>query len=318
MAVRAAHLYYLQDLDMSAIGRELGMSRSSVSRLLAHARATGIVDIRIQGPTDRSDEVADTLGHRFGINVTVVPTTAQMSDSDRLERVGQTAGRMVSGVIGSDMVLGVAWGATISAVSRHLVPSEVWNLRIVQLNGAGNPTTTGIDYASEILQRFATTYSARVEQFPVPAFFDDPDTKLALWRERSTRRVLDVQQQMDVALFGLGSPFADVASHVYSGGYLDPDDFGSLSSERVVGDVATVFYRHDGSTSGIDLNRRSSGPDVETMRRVPRRICVASGESKAGAVEGALAAELITDLVIDENLARLLMRRSGLHRAARS
>ena len=46
-ALTAAHLYYVQDRTMEAIARELGTSRSTVSRLLSHARATGIVDIRI-------------------------------------------------------------------------------------------------------------------------------------------------------------------------------------------------------------------------------------------------------------------------------
>lgn len=317
LAVRAAHLYYMQDLDMAAIGRELGMSRSSVSRLLSFARATGLVDITIHAPAGRTGEVADEFGRRFGVNASVVPTTAQMSDADRLERVGQEAARSLGRALEANTTLGVAWGATISVVSRHVVPKELWNTQIVQLNGAGNPTSSGIDYASEILRRFATAYSARVEQFPVPAFFDDPNTKVALWHERSTKRVLDVQQMMNVALFGLGAPDADVPSHVYAGGYLEPADFASLRSERVVGDVATVFYRHDGSDEGIELNKRSSGPDLDVIRAVPRRICVVSGESKAAATEGAFAAGLITDIVLDENLARLLIHRDTTHHARR-
>ena len=309
LAVRAAHLYYMQDLGMAAIGRELGMSRSSVSRLLAYARDVGLVDIRIQAPAGRTGEVADELAAIYGVRAEVVPTTAQMSDIDRLERVGHAAARSVGALLESEMILGVAWGATISVMSRRLTPRQLWNLTVVQLNGAGNPTTTGIDYASEILQRFAAAYSARVEQLAVPAFFDDPATKLAMWRERSTRRVLDVAAHMDVAIFGLGSPDADVPSHVYTGGYLDPDDFASLRAESVVGDVATRFFRSDGSDCGIELNKRSSGPDLEAIRAVPRRICVVSGNSKLAATEGAFAAGLITDIVLDETLARQLIHR---------
>lgn len=314
-AVRAAHLYYMSDLDMAAIGTELGISRSSVSRLLRFARDSGLVDIRIHAPAARTGEIADEFAQRFGVRAHIVPTTAQSSDAQRLERVGTLAARVVGRALESEMTLGVAWGATISAVSRRLIPKELWNVRIVQLNGAGNPSTSGIDYASEILARFAEAYSARVEQFPVPAFFDDPATKVALWRERSTRRVLDAQQQMDIALFGLGAHDAAVPSHVYSGGYLEPADFDTLRTEAVVGDVATVFYRGDGSDADIDLNKRSSGPDLATIRAVPRRICVVSGDSKAAATEGAFAAGLLTDIVADENLARLLLHR---HRPAAS
>ena len=44
-ALTAAQLYYVQDLTMEAIAQELHTSRSSVSRLLSQARASGLVDI---------------------------------------------------------------------------------------------------------------------------------------------------------------------------------------------------------------------------------------------------------------------------------
>lgn len=50
-ALRAAQLYYLQDLKMEVIARELGTSRSTVSRLLTQARRTGMVSISIS-PSD--------------------------------------------------------------------------------------------------------------------------------------------------------------------------------------------------------------------------------------------------------------------------
>lgn len=53
------------------------------------------------------------------------------------------------------------------------------------MNGAGNVETSGVDYAGDILNRFGSAISAEVQHFPVPAFFDDPQTREALWRERS-------------------------------------------------------------------------------------------------------------------------------------
>jgi DNA-binding transcriptional regulator LsrR (DeoR family) len=39
---------------------------------------------------------------------------------------------------------------------------------------------------------------------------------------------------------------------------------------------------------------------------VPRRLCVVSGVSKLASLRGALAAGLVTDLVVDEAVARAL------------
>jgi DNA-binding transcriptional regulator LsrR (DeoR family) len=306
-ALRAAHLYYMQDLTMEAIARELHTSRSSISRLLSFARDTGLVDIQIRSPLDRASEAQDLIADRFGITAHIVPVPDRTNDADRLERVAISAARLLPQYFDSNMTMGIAWGSTMSAVSRHLVPKSNHNSLIVQLNGAGNNLNSGIVYASEILRRFGDAFNANVEQFPVPAFFDDATTKQALWRERSTIRVLDIQHNMDVALFGVGSPFAQVPSHVYMGGYLDPSDYADISREGVVGDVATVFYREDGTSNGISLNDRASGPDLASLRRVSRRICVVSGVSKVQSLRGALAAGVVTDLICDEGTARALV-----------
>ncbi len=307
VALRAAQMYYLQDQTMESIARELSMSRSSVSRLLTHARDTGLVEIRVHSPQESGMRLERTISERFHVTAQVVPVPPVISDVDRLERVAMTAARLLGGFVDSNVTIGVAWGSTMSAVSRHLVTKEVQNVVVVQMNGAGNTQTTGIDYASKILQRFGDAYGAQVQQFAVPAFFDDPATKQALWRERSVVRLLEIQARMNVAVFGLGSPFAEVPSHVYIGGYLELAEYESLTKDGVVGDLATVFFCRDGRSDGITLNARASGPDFGRLRRVPRRVCVVSGVQKLVTLKGALAGGLITDLVLDEALAYRLV-----------
>ncbi|WP_241992485.1 sugar-binding transcriptional regulator [Cryobacterium lactosi] len=306
-ALTAAHLYYMQDLTMDAIAHELHTSRSSVSRLLSHARATGLVDIQIRSPLDAPSRLELLIQERFQITAHVVPVPDHASDVDRLERVALSVARILGQFFDSNMVMGIAWGSTMNAISRHVTPKQTHGSQIIQLNGAGNMRTTGLSYASEILGRFGYAFGAHVHQFPVPAFFDSPATKQALWRERSVSRLLEMQARMDVALFGLGSPFSEVPSHVYAGGYLEEADYASLSRSEVVGDVATIFFRADGSTDGIPLNTRGTGPDFDVLRRTPRRLCVVSGTAKLPSLRGALKADLITDLFVDESTARALV-----------
>jgi deoxyribonucleoside regulator len=306
-ALKAAQLYYLQDMTMEAIAHELATSRSSVSRLLSHARATGLVEIQVKSPVERSDRMVADLHERYDITPHIVPVAAHISEVDRLERVALSAARLLGQFVDSNMIMGIAWGSTVSAISRHLSIKETSNTQIVQLNGAGNTETTGIDYSSEILQRFGAAYGAKVQQFPVPAFFDRMSTKDALWQERSTMRVLELQRRMDLALFGLGTPFSGVPSRVYIGGYLEAADYDSLSESGVVGDVATIFYRENGTTDNIPMNDRASGPSFEVLRHASRRVCVVSGESKIPALRGALAAGMVTDLILDDGTAKALL-----------
>ncbi len=279
-ALRASQLYYLQDQTMETIAREMRISRSSVSRLLAHARETGLVEITVHSPQEARGHIADRIASAYGITAHIVPTPPRISEAERLDRTALSAARILSTLVDTNTVLGIAWGATISAIARHVTARPLHNSDVVQMNGAANMETTAIPYASEILDRFGSAFSARVHHFPVPALFDDPLTKQALWRERTVRRILEMQARANVFLFGLGSPRADVPSHVYAGGYLTSDDMQTLVRTGVVGDCATVFYRADGSTDGISLNARSSGPDFDAVRRIPHRVCVVSGLSK--------------------------------------
>jgi len=304
-------MYYLQDLTMDAIARELRTSRSTVSRLLSSARETGLVQIQIRSPLDSAPELERLIREQYDVDVHVVPVLDTLNEAEALERVAMQAARTIGPLVDSNAIIGIAWGATISAVSRHLTRKITHDSIVVQLNGAGNMQTTGITYASDIMRRFGIAYGARVEQFPVPAFFDHASTKTAMWKERSVRRVLDLQDRMSIAIFGVGSVDSSYPSHVYAGGYLDEDDLKLLAGSDVVGDVATVFFRADGSSDGIILNERSTGPSHEQLRQVKRRICVVSGASKIDGLRGALAARLATELIVDEATARRLVGASG-------
>jgi len=304
-------MYYLQDLTMDAIARELRTSRSTVSRLLSSARDSGLVQIQIRSPLDSAPELERLIRGQYDVDVHVVPVLDTLNEAETLERVAMQAARTIGPLVDSNAIIGVAWGATISAVSRHLTRKITHDSVVVQLNGAGNMQTTGITYASDIMRRFGIAYGARVEQFPVPAFFDHASTKTAMWKERSVRRVLDLQDRMSIAIFGVGSIDSSYPSHVYAGGYLDEEDLKVLARSDVVGDVATVFFRADGSSDGITLNERSTGPSHEQLREVRRRICVVSGASKIDGLRGALAARLATELIVDEATARRLVSFGG-------
>ena len=305
-----ARLHYEDGRSMEAIAERLNVSRSTVSRLLQHARDIGLVEVRVASSPDEIAPLERRLSERWGIRVAVAAVPSGSGDEAALEPVAKLAARIIADAATPESVIGVAWGSTMEAVSRHLPARSTPGSTVVQLNGAGNFHTSGVPYASELLRRFGESFGARIEQFPVPAFFDAAATREAFWRERTTRRILALHARLDLAVFGVGSPFADTPGHVYQGGYLERNDYSQLRSERVVGDVATVFYRADGSHTGIPLNDRASGPSFAVLRRARRRISVASGTGKAAAVNGALAAGLITDLVVDRELALAALQAS--------
>jgi deoxyribonucleoside regulator len=302
----AATMYYLQDEPMDAIARRLGTSRSTVSRLLKAARDGGMVQIAVRAEPDAAAGVAAQLMTTFGVRAHVVPVRARAQEVERLDQVAKVAARLLMDLFDDEMVLGVAWGTTVSAVARALGRKPTRGGTVVQLNGAANTVTSGVDYASTIVTAYGAAFDAEVRHFPVPAFFDFADTREAMWRERSVQRVLAVQRRADIALFGVGALGGQVPSHVYSAGYLDESDLASLYAAGVVGDVCTVFLRQDGSYQDIAINRRATGPTPAELTRIPRRLCVVAGEAKLRPLVAAMRAGAVTDLIIDEPTARRL------------
>jgi len=305
-AVRVARLYYFQNMTTAAIADEMGTSRATVSRLLSYAMENGLVEIRVHDPSEQSGSLAEAIRERYGLrSIQVVPATATASERDTLQRVAAHAGAYVSTLVKPSSVLGIAWGTTIAAVASNLVPKPVHEVDVVQLNGSA----TGVDFTNtfgeSLVSRFAQNYGARAHSFPVPAFFDYADTRTALWRERSIKAIRALQERASIILFSIG--VKETGSYVHTSGYLSRQDVQGIQKEGVVGDIATVFFRGDGSWRDVPLNARSSGPDLDRFARAEHSVCVVSGLGKVPGLRAALQGRFINELVIDEPSARALM-----------
>lgn len=308
----AASMYYLQDIKMATIASRLHMSRSTVSRLLKEARDSGLVTITLRPSPSKAPEVSQRISQTFGVDAYVVPVNDYASTQERLDQVSIATARVVTSWFDSDMVLGIAWGTTLSAIAKHLTKKPTRGSIVVQLNGAANNRTSGVDYVGNLISLFGEAFDARVQLFPVPAFFDYATTRQAMWHERSVARVLDVQRKADIALFSIGALTGNVPSHVYSAGYLEADDIELLQAEGIVGDVCTVFLRADGTYEDLSLNERATGPTPAELKSVPRRVCAVAGDNKVIPLLAALRAGVITHLILDEQTAGRLVERLDL------
>ncbi|MDN5819899.1 MAG: transcriptional regulator [Brachybacterium sp.] len=304
----AARMYYGDERTMESIAGELRVSRSTVSRMLRDARDAELVTISLRPPeAQRVEELARRISRLYGVQVHVVPSAPGDDQRERLRSVTEAGGALLDEMLEPGTTLGIAWGTTMAALLGTVRSRPVPGLRIVQLNGAINTEGSGLTYIATVLAGAATRWDATVHQFPVPAFFDFPATREAMWRERSVQRVLATQREATVAVFSVGAFDAEVPSHVYTHNYLTREDLSSLRSDGAVGDVCTVFLRADGTYRDIALNQRGSGTAPDRLLRIPRRLLVASGSRKALPLRAALRAGVATDVVVDEITATSLL-----------
>ena len=322
----AASMYYAQAETMEVIARHLGCSRSTVSRLLARARREGVVRIELSRPGGTGGLEA-RFGTEFGVRAHIVPVREGTTEIHRLQQVAAVAASRFVELVGElaqtaagggepegagstpGLVVGAAWGTTMSEVAAALPARRVPGLTIVQLNGASDPVHEGPS-AGQMLSLMGESLGARTIGFPVPAFFDRAATRRAMWQERSIKRVLSVAAAARLAVFGVGTletGTGALPSQVYAGGHLTRSDLATARREGVVGDVCTVLLRGDGTWSDIDLNARATGPTPVRLAGIPRRLCVVAGTGKAGACFAALRARVATDLIVDDATARAVL-----------
>ena len=308
LAVQVARLYYHQGLTSDEVARELNLSRPKVSRLLTFAKQTGLVEIRIHDTQALPLSLEAKLKERYPfLTPHVVSVPLGSSEDIWLDRVAVATANLLNAHLHPSQTVGLAWGTTLDAVSRALTPKNIADLTFVQLNGSANSLDLVSGFVTDTIARFAQNYGAQAHLFPVPTFFDDPRTKKAMWRERTIQHILDIQAQADVLIYSVGSVTAKIPSHVYVSAYLDESDLRELADAGAIGDIATVFYRADGSFADIPFNKRSSGPSLSITRKVKSAICVVSGLGKVSALRGALEGQLMNSLIIDEVTAHSLL-----------
>ena len=324
----AASMYYVQAETMEVIARHLRCSRSTVSRLLARARREGVVRIELVRPGGAGG-LESRFEAEFGVRAHIVPVREGTTEIHRLQQVAavaasrfvdlvgelaqapgaQAGGGPEEGGDGAGLVVGSAWGRTMSEVAAALPARRVPGLTIVQLNGASDPMHEGPS-AGQMLSRMGAALGARTIGFPVPAFFDQAATRRAMWSERSIKRILAVAGAARLAVFGVGTletGSGALPSQVYAGGHLTRADLAVARREGVVGDVCTVLLRGDGTWGDIELNARATGPTPVRLARIPRRLCVVAGTGKTRACVAALRARVATDLVVDDATARAVL-----------
>ena len=273
LLLRVARMYYIQSETMEAIAHHLGVSRSTVSRLLKEAKDRGLVRVTITDPDRPMTRLAEIFRKNFHVQAHLVNVRPGSSYVLRLEQVAKVAARLLDEIVTDNDVVGVAWGTTVSAVAQHLRPRDLSGVTVVSLNGGANHRTTGLPYVGSILQRFAAAFHGEEQFLALPAFFDNPGTRTAMWAERSTRHMLQVRASCTKAIFGVGGLGADLQSHVYSANYLDDSELACLKSEGVVGDVCTVMLRADGSWRDLPINSREPFPVASAWSAVRARRC---------------------------------------------
>lgn len=302
LRLRAAWLYHNRNWTQQAIAENLGISRSTVIRMLEEARTRAEVQIWINPTPEDCTGLALSLEQKYGLDEAIV-VPGEGTTEETARDVGAALGKFLSEVIADRMVIGATWGRTLNAALRTFRPDPRPGARIVSLLGgileakAMNP----VDFSWQLASRL----SADCMLYLAPLIVDSAETKRALIDRCGLNRLYEVAQKLDLAIISCGDLGTEGTSLSLS--FLDPEDRQSLLAAGAVCDAGCNFLDADGRDVEHPVRERVMNVDLDVIASAGHVILASGGAQRAVAIRATMLRTACKTLVTDEAAATALL-----------
>lgn len=304
LLAEVATLYYVERYTQEEIARRIGRSIATVSRLLAKAHATEVVEVRVRSTIPIVPALQSALSERFGLRAARVARVSP-GGSTSLAQISNLAGRLITTLLTDGAVIAVSWGATVQSVIQAIAPLQQRDLHVVQGLGSLGSRMPSIDNPA-LVQMLADRLEATPHFLPAPMIVESVSVRDALARDPYFHSTLELCAKPDVALIGIGAADPSQSGPVRAG-YLDRSELEDVRACGAVGDIAVEFYDLHGRILQTDFGPRVMGMRQRELRNAKTVVAVAAGAEKVSAILGALRTGLIHILVTDNLTARQVL-----------
>lgn len=305
MRIRAAWMYYVEQMTQNDIADVLGVGRVTVVRMLAEARSRNEVKIAIEGELSEIVRLERLLETTFGVQQAIVAPISE-PDADPIPPISAATGAFLSDAMKPGMTVGVGWGRTLFASLSSISSRNLADFKVISLLGGVSQVRRF--NPAEFAWRFTQVFQGEGYLIPAPAMVDSAATKEALIKRCGIQEILDMADNLDAVIVSVGGIAS--ATTFYRGGFLTEKQQSDLSSRGAVGDLLFHFYDKNGNVLDHPINELVMSVDVDRIRRAPLRILASGGADKADAMLGAMKLVQPTVLITDEQSARTLLRQA--------
>jgi len=304
LRLRAAWLYYNQGLTQKDVATQLGISRTTVIRLLDEAMKRSEVQIFINEGIGDCVELAVKLERAYGLDEAIVVPAPVSSDVDTLAKgVGMALGQFLSEVITDDSTIGVGWGRTMTASLSSFRPPRRDNCKVVSLLGGivAVHVTNPIDYS----WRLASQLGAECYMFLAPLLVDSVQTKRNLVEKCGLDTIYRLAETLDLAIVSCG----DIGPHStsLSEGWISKAELNELIDAGCVCDTMFNFLDKDGNSVDHSINQRVMSVDLDTLKKAKHIVLSSGGAHRAVAIRATIKRIGCNTLITDESAARALL-----------
>jgi DNA-binding transcriptional regulator LsrR (DeoR family) len=299
LIVTAAHLYYVEERSQDEVAKQLGVSRSTVSRLLAEARQTGVVRIEVtaQPPVEGFE---DELAGQLGLERVYVAQGAAAPDDPGVVLAGAVGQALLDSELRAGDALLVSWGRATWSISHADLP-KIPGVVVVPALGGLNDEQPWVQ-TNEIARRIAARLEGSVLLLHAPAV-PSAELRESLLTDESIRAALTRWDDAAAALVGIGA---------WAQAQPVPPSLLSMDAEALratAGDVVGRLFDANGAPMPYATEAQLLGISRDQLARIRRRIGVAVGTQKVEAIVAAARSRLVNVLVTDVITASALSAR---------
>ncbi len=302
--LRITGKYYIQHMSQKDIAEQEGVSVPTVSRMINRAMESGYVNISIDYSFLSEDELAKEIKRRYGLrDVVITPVIIEDPQAVLLDTC-KAASAFLQNYLQSGMIIGTAWGRTMKCLASCIGKMELEDIKVIQINGRSAEVAIAKG-ADAMVNALITATGGQGYTIPTPAVVDDVQMADMLRNDSGVKKVLELAEQCNVAIFSVGVMSKD--SIMSKSGFLDNGMYERLLERGAVGDIASGYFDYNGNIIDQELSKRRISLPLEKIQQIPEKICIASGKEKSRALHGAIEGGFVDYLYADEELGRTLL-----------
>ncbi len=304
---KIAKAYYAEGLTQQAISKRFRISRPKVSRLLQQAKEERIVTITLFPPSGDHSDLENKLEQQYGLVEAIVVSVSDAKNPHIITReLGPAAAEVLLRSIKGSETIALAWGRSILGMVEAIPMQSMQDLTIVQMIG-GLGSESSDEHSTELVRRAAQKLNADFRLLSAPGIISNHSALKALQTDSHISETLTMAAQAEIAVVGLGVLSPD--SVLLKGGeILSKSDVKTLMNAGAVGDIILRFMDDQGKPLDLDVNHRILGLSLSQLKRIPRVIAVAGGETKFEIILAALRSKILNVLVTDAGTAKRLVK----------
>jgi deoxyribonucleoside regulator len=301
---KIARLYYQEDINQQAISDKLGISRTKVSRYLTKAKKEKIVEVKINSPWEKFEELENKIEMKFGIKeCLVVPTFLQIDEI--FKQMAVSLVNLLERILKDGDSLGIGWGVTLRTVSDYMETNKKIDIKVVPLLGGLGKVGTGV-HTNSVAKTIADKFGGVSYVIHSPAVLDSREAKEIITNDSNVKEIIEMSDGIDTAILGMSDIGTD--STMIKTGNFKVGDFKYLESLGVVGDVNLIFINKYGDPVRTETDERIVRVPLDKIKKINNVIGIAFGPKKIKIITGALKGKIINILITDEETAEKLIK----------